>query len=596
MILEAFACSVFSLTEFTKTQHYSLEENTKGKIVHEGLYHFTSKDVADRIVKDGFFKPTKGRIANHMGKDKVYMFAGLPDMDNFSKNLPSKLNPFVSGNLEFSAVKLNPNDQELSKFKERLQDSAVVYEGRYDIASGRAKSVELVVDLDKNGKCIFREKTEQELENGYVPSTELLEYIEKHKTNKITNDFKILYKEVKAGISSIPNAIPRFYRDFKSKSERKKEIKEFEPYSIDMNILNGEKESSYHISCDRVEFYGDKKLNRVNIQKTDMTTGDLISYECYMDNHILNLGYDAAAVYLEKLENVKDRRILNEINGINYAGQPMLDVKNGDISIGVDAKFNELLKERNFANFIGGTRESSYELLDKKVKEYYKRHPIRKFLDKRAMKKGEIKMLTDRNEIGKYTNEKLKNFNIYDAYQLQEENNGFELNKRCDFEYKNGSKYSALVGETIEIDGKKLRKLIVSEESNYLTENNMDTVKLPQNYYIEDIDFEKINKKDLAKYLANLDYDKKEEALMIEESGFVGSYIGGVTLNKKGRIDNKTYDKSFEEKHGKEIHIQKEQQGLDMSEYTYDEQIATQNYYAQEENEQKKTKYQEKVL
>lgn len=241
MILEAFACSVFSLTEFTKTQHYSLEENTKEKIVEQGLYHFTSKDVADRIVKDGFFKPTKGFVANHMGKDKVYMFAGLPDMDNFSKNLPAKLNPFVSGNLEFNAVRLNPNEQELSKFKERLQDSAVVYEGRYDISSGRAKAVELVVDLDKNGKCIFREKTEQELENGYMPSAELLEYIEKHKTNKITNDFKVLYKEVKAGLSSIPNAIPRFYRDFKSRSERKKEIKEFEPYSVDMSVLNGEK-------------------------------------------------------------------------------------------------------------------------------------------------------------------------------------------------------------------------------------------------------------------------------------------------------------------------------------------------------------------
>ena len=31
MILEAFACVVFSVTEITKTQHYSLEENTKEK-------------------------------------------------------------------------------------------------------------------------------------------------------------------------------------------------------------------------------------------------------------------------------------------------------------------------------------------------------------------------------------------------------------------------------------------------------------------------------------------------------------------------------------------------------------------------------------
>ena len=74
MVLEAFACTAFSITEFTKTQHYSLEENTKEKILTDGLYHFTSKDVAKKIVNDGYFRPTKGLLQNHFGKDKVYMF------------------------------------------------------------------------------------------------------------------------------------------------------------------------------------------------------------------------------------------------------------------------------------------------------------------------------------------------------------------------------------------------------------------------------------------------------------------------------------------------------------------------------------------
>ena len=592
MVLEAFACGVFSLTELSKTQHYSLEENTKEKILDQGLYHFTSKDVAEKIAKDGYFRPTRGRIKNHLGKDKVYMFAGLPDMDNFSKNLPANLNPFVSGNLEFSAVKVNPDEQELSKFKERLQDSAVVYEGRYDIGMGRGNAVELVIDLDENGKCVFREKTQEELQNGYNPSQELMEYVENHKISKRANEFKILYQEIKAGLSSIPNAIPRFYRDYKSKSEKKKAMKEFEPYSFELGVSKGEETSSYHISCDKLEFCGDKKLNRVRIDKTNIETGEVSSQECYMDEHLLNLGEQAAAIYLSKLESAIESNSLNKVNDIYYAGQPMFDIENGNISIGVDSRFNELLKERNLANFLGDIRENSDTLFNEKIKEYYKKHPIKKFLDKRAIKKGKMKILMDRNQIGKYTNEKLESFSLEDSYQDIDETNGFELNKKCDFKYKDGSKYSALIGETVDVDGKRLRKLIVSEESNYLTENAMDTARLPQNYYIDDVDFDKIDKKHLSKYLANLEFDKSEEPLSIEENGFVGRYMGGVILDKKGRIQNKTYDKSLKDKYGREVHIQKEIQGLDMSVYTYDDQIVTQNYSKQDpvsyiENEKK---------
>jgi len=289
MILEAFACGVFSATEFTKTQHYSLEEDTKHKILSEGLYHFTSKEVANKIIKDGYFRPTKGRIANHLGKEKVYMFAGIPDMANFSKNLPANLNPFVSDNLEFSAVKLNPNEKELSRFKERLQDSAIVYEGRYDIGENRAKSVELVIDLDKEGKCIFREKTQEELENGYKPSQELLQYIKEHKISKGANGLKVLYQEVKAGMSSIPSAIPRFYRDFKNSRERKKELKEFEPYSIELGVLDDNIENIYRINCDKLEFEGAKKLTKLQIDKETKDTGEIISIDCYIDSHLMNL-------------------------------------------------------------------------------------------------------------------------------------------------------------------------------------------------------------------------------------------------------------------------------------------------------------------
>ena len=348
MILEAFACGIFSVTEFTKTQHYNLEENTKEKILSDGLYHFTSKEVANKIVQDKFFRPTKGILNNHLGKDKVYMFAGMPDMASFFKNLPAKLSPFVTGNLEFSAVKLNPNEQELANFKERLQDSAVVYEGRYDIGENRARAVELVVDLDKYGKCIFREKTKEELVNGYVPSEDLLQYIEDHKIGKARSGIQLLYEEVKSGLTSLPNMLPRVYRDFKDNRARKREIKEFEQYSFEMGTIDENGENTYSVSCDKLEFYGDKKLNRVSISKEINETGEINYYECYIDSHMLNLGSEAAAIYLKQIENAIENNMLNKANGIYYAGQPMYDIETGNVTIGVDARFNELLKERNY--------------------------------------------------------------------------------------------------------------------------------------------------------------------------------------------------------------------------------------------------------
>ena len=598
MVLEAFACSVFSLTEFTKTQHFKLDENIKEKILDEGLYHFTSKDVADKIVKDGYFKPTKGRIKNHLGKDKVYMFAGLPDMINFSKNLPANLNPFVSGNLEFSAVRVNPNSQELSRFKERMQDSAIVYEGRYDIASGRAKAIDLVVDLDKTGKCIFREKTEKEKEEGYVPSAELSKYINEHKYGKTKNNINLMYQEIKLGFSSIPKSIPRFYNDFKAKSEKKRAIKEFEPYSFEIGVLDGEYENRYSVSADKLEFYGDKKLNKVRIDKMQ-SDGKTKSYECYVDGHVLNLGDEAAAIYLSRIEEAIDSKLLNKVNGLYYAGQPMLDVQSNDIVVGVDAKFNELLKERNMAEEIGNFRENSDNIFNKKVKDYYKSHPIKRIMNSIAVRRGQAKMLPDKNQIGKYTNEKLANFSLENVTQENiDKGSVFIPTQKCDFEYKEGSKYSAFIGETINLDGKILRKVMISEEENYLTRNAMDTAKLPQNYYIEDVDLNEIDKKDLAKYLSSLEYQNRENELKIEENGFVGRYVGGVSLNKKGKITSLTYDESLKERYGLEARAKKQDNRFDMSCLVCDELDTSKNYIENDKNSQKKIedKEQEKIV
>lgn len=575
MILEGFAVATFGLTEFSKTQHYSLEEDSKEKILSDGLYHFTSKDAAEKIMKDGFLRPSKGRIRNHMGKDKVYMFAGMPDVDNFAKNLPARLNPFISGNLEFYAVKVNPDEQELHKFKERLQDSAIVYEGRYDIGN-KGRAVELVVDIDNSGKCTFREKTEEEIQNGYMPSEELLKYIEDHKISKNFSAIRLLGMEVKFGMSSIPKMPKRVYRDFKDKVQRRKEAKEFEKYSFNMNIKDSDDvENLYNVNCDKLEFYGDKKLNRVNIEKVNKQTGEKDSYRCYADGHLLNLGDESAAMYIQKIEEASQNGMLNKINGIDYIGQPMLDTEEGRITIGVDAKFNEMLRERNRAEELGNITNKSYDIFNNKKKEYYNKHPFKRIMEKLTGKAP--KRLESRDNIGKYTNNKLDKVAIENIETRGQEDNSFVANKKCEISYKEGSDYTVLLGDTVYLDGKLLRKIMISEE-NYLNKNAMDTVKLPQNYYIEEFDVENVNKKDLAKLFSTLGRNQKKDDVKIENNGFVGTYLGGVNIDKKGKVKGMTYDSTLKEKYGQNINIDKDEDSLDMSEYVNTEEVIKENY------------------
>jgi len=196
-------------------------------------------------------------------------------------------------------------------------------------------------------------------------------------------------------------------------------------------------------------------------------------------------------------------------------------------------------------------------------------------------------MLADKDDIGRYTNSKLKSFSFEDNYDEVENHNGFELEKCCEFEYKGGSKYSVLIGDKIELDGKQLTKIIVGEE-DYLYKTLDDTVKLPQNYYVESSSFENIDKKDLAKYFSNLQYTSDEKMVKIEQEGFVGKYVGGIELDKKGKIANTTYDSSLYEKYGKDIHVEKKDQSFEMTELIYDEADQIENY--KEQSDDKKIK------
>lgn len=553
MLLTSFICICALNVEFTKAQQYSLREETREKILNEGLYHFTSKEVAERIIKDQYLRPTKGKVANHGGKDKVFMFAGIPSVVDFSRNLPSNLNPFISGNLEFSAVKTEPNKYELSHFKERLQDSAITYEGHYNIGADRAKAVELVLDIDEKGKCNFREKTQEEIENGYVPKKELLDYLESKKKSALRGEAELIWFDVKRGIDAIPRMLPSIYRDYTNNRAKRLAKKEFKPYEFEFKNSNGEQ---YSVSCNKVDFHYDKKLNLVHIEKSIGDGNEKVAYDAYTDGNLLELGNEAGAEYISKVDNYMEKNMFEKVGKLPYIGHPVYDLENGDVEVGIKKSFVDFLRNKAIADQNGKLSRDKNELFAKMFyKDYNRHHRLNQIMSKIPIAKEFVKqkrmLLPDSNTIGKYTNYKLSKYNYNKITQDEKETikngkeNSFVPNAEINFEYKGGSKYSAMLGEKVVIKGKPLRKLIISEYSTYLSDKLDATVKLPQNYYIDDVDMKNINKKDLAKFLSNVQYNDKE-SFNIENKEFVGKYIGGIEV-EKGRIKGTTYDDTLKE-------------------------------------------------
>lgn len=134
-------------TEILKSKHLDLSEEAKSKIAEEGIYHITSKEAAEQIVKSGYILPTKGVKDNHFSKsrygdnfaDFVYMFAGKPSKELFKSNLSHR----ACKDGTIYAVKHTPNQYDINNYTERLEDSAITYEGRLDIANSNPELVRM---------------------------------------------------------------------------------------------------------------------------------------------------------------------------------------------------------------------------------------------------------------------------------------------------------------------------------------------------------------------------------------------------------------------------------------------------------------------
>ena len=143
--------------ELSKKMQIALEEQTKNKIKEEGIYHLTNKQAALEIMKSGYIRPSKGKLNNHGAKsftsneagELVYMFAGKPNLLSLAKNMAHSFGDKSDG--AFYAVRHFPTDNEIDKYKQRVNDGAITYDGRLQLDKERTEIVKMKL---KNGKLV----------------------------------------------------------------------------------------------------------------------------------------------------------------------------------------------------------------------------------------------------------------------------------------------------------------------------------------------------------------------------------------------------------------------------------------------------------
>ena len=152
-----------------KSVYVKIENQMKQNILQNGLYHITSEENAEKIMNDGQINPSNW-IAS-LGKPKTFFFAGIPTIGQLMENVAG-----AAGQFEITAINVQLDENDIKKYRIRaLDDNSVVCKGACKLQPGKVKKVSLVLDMDKDGIPYMREKTADEIENGYEPCEELKE-------------------------------------------------------------------------------------------------------------------------------------------------------------------------------------------------------------------------------------------------------------------------------------------------------------------------------------------------------------------------------------------------------------------------------------
>lgn len=141
--------------ELTKKMQIKLDEQTRKTIMKEGLYHLTSKEAALAIMESGYIKPSKGKLNNHYAKsfssneagEFVYMFAGKPNLFSLAKNMAHAFGDKSDG--AFYAIKHIPSKDEVDKYRQRVNDGAITYDGQLLLDKSKTEIVKMKLEKGK---------------------------------------------------------------------------------------------------------------------------------------------------------------------------------------------------------------------------------------------------------------------------------------------------------------------------------------------------------------------------------------------------------------------------------------------------------------
>lgn len=64
----AYNCGLLAL----KMKYIKIENQTKNDIIKNGLYHFTSEENAEKIMQDGYIKPSRSNIFFRIKKNLFF--------------------------------------------------------------------------------------------------------------------------------------------------------------------------------------------------------------------------------------------------------------------------------------------------------------------------------------------------------------------------------------------------------------------------------------------------------------------------------------------------------------------------------------------
>ncbi len=233
MILQSFV-AINSAILATRAINTKIEKDMREKILTDGLYHVTTDENAQKIMESGHIRPSNIILSG--GTRKCFFFAGLPSYRDLASNCASEATKY-----EFKAIKLNPNNEELSKFRQRsFNDDSITFKGKCELPEERTQVVDLVLDIDEKGNIYTREKTEAELEE-YVPRPELVQKMQELGNN---NMIKVMGKAYLREYKTVGQKLLKKINDFKDRLTKNKRLELAEENVNVSNEQNEIKENS----------------------------------------------------------------------------------------------------------------------------------------------------------------------------------------------------------------------------------------------------------------------------------------------------------------------------------------------------------------